>query len=156
MLRALATRPHHQYRYYNGSALFPFGRGLSLTSFSFSCTQPVVTPSAINVSCTVTNTGALAGDEVLLVFHSVGDAIRAKASKLHPVPLKQLVGFERVGSLAPAASTSVTFSLEKQAALSLTTADGSRAVYSGEHRLTFSTGVPGVADLAFAVAAAAA
>lgn len=33
----------------------------------------------------VANTGSMVGDEVLMIFHEVGDEIRAAASKLHPV-----------------------------------------------------------------------
>jgi len=66
------------------------------------------------------------------------------------VPLKQLVGFDRV-HLAPHESTVISFSLDVYAALSLTVLNGSRVVYPGEHELIFSTGVPEVKDVTFAV-----
>ena len=80
-------------------------------------------------------------------YHAVGNAIREKASKLHPVPLKALVEFDRVVDLAPQASQKVAFALDVEQALSVTTADGSKVVYPGEHQLIFSTGVPGVPDV---------
>ena len=92
------------------------------------------------VSCDVTNTGKMVGDEVLMIFHAVGDDIRAAASKLHPVPLKQLVEFERISDLGPGASATTTFSLNPDVSLALVTANGSKAVYPGEHKLIFSTG----------------
>ena len=153
---AMAEAPGRSYRYYSGTPLFKFGEGLSLTSFSFTCggiggigsvQANAAAPKSANVSCTVTNTGNVVGDEVVLVYHAVGGAIRAKASKLHPVPLKQLVGFDRIVDLAPAKSQTVTFELNLENVLSLTTANGSKAVYPGEHQLIFSTGVPAVPDV---------
>lgn len=82
-----------------------------------------------------------------MVFHSVGDAIRTRVSKLHPVPLKQLVGFDRVGPLAPSGTQQLMFKLDPKLALSITAANGSKVLYSGEHKLLFSTGVPDVPDV---------
>ena len=152
---AMAHGPGRSYRYYTGTPLFKFGEGLSLTTFSFVCDSVAAAAAigstaaakSVNVSCTVTNTGHVVGDEVLLVYHAVGNAIREKASKLHPVPLKALVEFDRVVDLAPQASQKVAFALDVEQALSVTTADGSKVVYPGEHQLIFSTGVPGVPDV---------
>ena len=65
---------------------------------------------------------------------------------LHQVPLQQLVGFDRV-RLEPNAHTVISFSLDFDATLSLTSHNGSRVVYPGTHNLIFSTGVPGVTDV---------
>ena len=143
---AMAHGQGRSYRYYKGTPLYPFGYGLSLTSFTLACSAPVT----LQVECTVTNTGAWDGDEVVQVFHAVSDAIRETASVLHPVPIKQLVGFQRV-TVAKGAIAGVAFTLDHDAALSLTTADGSRVVYPGEHSLIFSTGVPGVPDVVHTV-----
>ena len=57
------------YRYFKGDPLFPFGYGLSYTSFSYS--DLVIQPSTIKpcdnvtVVVNVRNTGHLAGDEVI-------------------------------------------------------------------------------------------
>eukprot|EP00040_Diaphanoeca_grandis_P036063 m.228606 g.228606 ORF g.228606 m.228606 type:complete len:784 (+) comp33542_c0_seq1:89-2440(+) len=150
---AMAHGPGRSYRYYTGEPLFKFGQGLSLTTFSFTCTKTTTTTTTIGVTCVVKNTGDVVGDEVLQVYHSVGDEIRTKASKLHPVPFKQLVEFDRVIDLSPSKSSSVSFSLDVADALSLTTADGSRTVYAGEHQLIFSTGVPAVPDVVITVSA---
>ena len=152
--------------------LFRFGEGLSLTTFNISCSPAMMqdqtdtndaaappTPSPplpiyrrIIVTCTVTNTGTMVGDEVLQVYHAAGDAVRTAASKLHPVPLKQLVEFERIIDLAPGKAQSVTMSLDPDAVLALTAANGSKVVYPGEHKLIFSTGVPAVPDVVQTVA----
>ena len=148
---SMAHGPGRSYRYYKGTPPFPFGRGLSLTTFGFSCAPAVLQRGTINTNCTVINTGTVVGDEVLQVYHVVGDAVRAKASKLHAVPFRQLVEFERISDLAPRVSRGLSFSLDVQAALSLTSANGSRVVYPGAHQLVFSTGVPGVPDVVHTV-----
>ena len=54
------------------------------------------------------------------------------------MPIKRLVDFER-STIAAGASATVAFKIPKQS-LSLTTADGTKKIYSGEHELVFSTG----------------
>lgn len=144
-------------RYYTGDPLFAFGTGLSLTTFNFSCMPSAVeskhtataTASApappepiyrrIEYTCEVHNTGSIAGDEVLMVFHSVGQAVRKAATAIHPVPIKELVEFWRFNNIPAGGSQVMAFSMEPEV-LSLTTNDGSRKVYPGEHELHFSTG----------------
>jgi beta-glucosidase len=95
------------YLYYRGEPLFPFGHGLSYTTFAYGAprlSQPVVGEGdELVVSLTVTNTGARPGDEVVQLY-----------SRQHraPVklPLRQLRAFARV-SLAPGATTTVRLRL---------------------------------------------
>ena len=133
---------NRSYRYYTGQPLFPFGHGLSLTTFSLhgcSCARVAGRIEGFSCRCSLTNTGkSLAGDEVVLVYHAVGDEIRAAASQSHPVPIRRLVDFRRV-SLDAGASTAVAFEVAV-GSLGLTTADGSTKVYSGMHKLIFSRG----------------
>jgi beta-glucosidase len=89
--------------------LFPFGYGLSYTTFSFS--HLAVTPSSSSdghceVSFDVTNTGAREGAEVAEVY--VGDTHASV-----PRPPKQLEGFARV-SLQPKETRRVTVSLTRR------------------------------------------
>lgn len=102
------------YRYYDKSAikpLFPFGFGLSYTSFTFS--DLTVTPDKaspdgpINVSFDVKNTGARSGAEVAEVY--VGEV-----SPKVPRPIKELKGFARV-EISPGESRHVTLTLSKRA-----------------------------------------
>ncbi|MFZ2287662.1 MAG: glycoside hydrolase family 3 C-terminal domain-containing protein [Bacteroidales bacterium] len=80
------------YRYFTGTPLYPFGFGLSYTSFAYSglrVPEKVAAGSDVKVEVTVTNTGEMAGDEVIQLY--VTDE---KAST--PRPLRQLEGFKRV------------------------------------------------------------
>ncbi len=87
--------------------LFPFGHGLSYTTFSYSA--PTVAPARIapdgraTVSVEVTNTGARAGDEVVQLY------VRAEVSRATR-PVMELKGFRRV-TLAPGERRTVTFEL---------------------------------------------
>src|SRR5208337_4696125 len=87
------------YRYFDGTPLYPFGYGLSYTTFAYSGLtvpgEPVPAGSPVRAEVTVTNTGKVGGDEVVqlyLNFPSVAGA-----------PLKALRGFRRV-HLDPEAS----------------------------------------------------
>ncbi len=102
------------YRYFdkkNIEPLFPFGYGLSYTTFKYSDLK--ISPSEITpndtaaVQLTVTNTGEMAGDEVVQLY--VQDM---KASVEREV--KALKGFKRV-SLRPGESKIVTFKMDKSA-----------------------------------------
>jgi beta-glucosidase len=80
------------YRFYEGKPLYPFGFGLSYTTFAYSdleVSARVGAGQAINVSVRVRNAGAMAGDEVVQVYLTDDEAS-------YPVPLRSLVGFERV------------------------------------------------------------
>jgi beta-glucosidase len=90
--------------------LFPFGHGLSYTTFSYS--GPTVAPAQIapdgrsTVSVVVTNTGARAGDEVVQLY------LRAAVSRATR-PVKELKGFRRI-TLMPGERRTVTFDLGPQ------------------------------------------
>ena len=87
------------------SPLFPFGHGLSYTTFGYDdlVVEPGSTTSPTTVRVTITNTGTRAGDEVvqLYVTDEVASVVR---------PFRALTAFTRV-SLAPAEATSVAFTV---------------------------------------------
>ena len=98
------------YRWYQAShltPLFPFGYGLSYTSFSFSNLKVGSLPAggAAPVTATVTNTGSRAGADVAQLY--VGDPPASGQ------PPEQLEGFQRV-YLQPGASQQVTFHLTER------------------------------------------
>ncbi len=98
------------YRWYDSQGLiplFPFGYGLSYTTFSFSnlAVGSLVAGGAATVSAQVTNTGTRAGADVVQLY--VTDPASAGE------PPRQLEGFARV-SLQPGASQTVTFSLTQR------------------------------------------
>ena len=73
-----------------------------------------------------------------MVFHTISSAIRTAAAAKHPVPIQQLVGFDRV-RLGVGAGTTVAFLLAK-ARLALTDEKGAAVLYPGVQTLTFSRG----------------
>jgi beta-xylosidase len=85
--------------------LFAFGHGLSYTTFEYAdlalSADEVTTDGAVKVSCTVRNTGPVAGTEVVQLY--LGDPV---ASVVRPE--RWLSGFTRV-ALAPGEATAVTF-----------------------------------------------
>lgn len=100
------------YRWYDANSatpLFPFGFGLSYTTFAFSNLQ--VSPGSVNgtqdvqVSATVTNTGSRAGSDVAQLY--LGDPSGAGE------PPRQLAGFQRV-SLGAGQSAQVSFTITPQ------------------------------------------
>jgi beta-glucosidase len=98
------------YRWYDAKGLtplFPFGYGLSYTSFSFSNLQvgPLTAGGVATVTAAVTNTGSRAGADVAQLY--VTDPSAAGQ------PPRQLEGFSRV-SLAPGASQTVTFQVSQR------------------------------------------
>lgn len=96
-------------RYWDGlpTPLYPFGYGLSYTTFGFNnlrlSAAEMKIGEALTVSVDVTNTGAVAGDEVvqLYIHQRWGSDTR---------PMRELKGFERI-TLQPGESRTVTFPL---------------------------------------------
>src|SRR5213595_1209571 len=110
------------YRYLTEQPLYPFGYGLSFSSFNYSDAK--VTPdqvavgTAVTVSVRVTNSSSIPGDEVVELYLS------------HPsidgAPIRALVGFQRI-HLAASASQTVNFTLHDRD-LSLVDENGVRRV----------------------------
>jgi len=93
------------YKYFKGNVLYPFGYGLSYTSFKYSNLQVVDGEETVNVSFQLKNTGKYMGDEVPQVYVKL-------PGRDEVMPLKELKGFERV-SLKSAESRMVTIKLRK-------------------------------------------
>jgi beta-glucosidase len=110
--------------------LFPFGFGLSYTTFSYA--NPVVEPARIRpdggavARVTVANTGRRAGDEIVQMY--VHDRIASVTR-----PLRQLKGFQRI-TLAPGESRVVSFRVSPDM-LALIDADLERVVEPGEFEI---------------------
>ncbi len=131
----MSVFPGRTYKYYVGTPLFAFGHGLSYTTFSLSCAFSSLS-SGLNVLCNVTNTGPRDGDEVVQVYHKIGDDVRKKLS--HPAPLKALVEFERV-SVGVGATVQVPFVMGFDK-LSVIDENGEAQMYTGSHMLVIGTG----------------
>lgn len=122
------------YRHYdaqNITPLFPFGHGLSYTSFSYSdlfitpnCASPM---STINVEMDIKNTGSRTGAETVQLYLGMPSTAVAE-------PPKQLKGFQKV-SLAPGQSQHVSFSLDPSAFSYWNTSSGNWAVQNGTYQI---------------------
>jgi len=104
-------QPNFTSRYWDVASkpLYPFGYGLSYTSFSFKnlklSSKSIQPDGSVDVSVDVTNTGKLAGDAVAQIYihQRAGSASR---------PVRQLKGFERV-ALAAGETKTLHFNLGK-------------------------------------------
>jgi beta-glucosidase len=95
-----------RYRETKNAALYPFGHGLSYTRFQLSAVSvPSMMTDRLEVSATVTNTGARGGDLIVQLY--VHDRV---ASRTRPV--RELKGFTRV-SLRPGEAKPVRFTLTR-------------------------------------------
>ncbi len=117
------------YRYFDGEPLYPFGYGLSYTSFAYSNARvekdEIAADGETNISVDVTNTGSMAADEVVQLYLT------------HPgiqgAPIRSLQGVQRV-HLSRGEKKTVSFTLRDRA---LSTVDN-----AGKRRI-----VPGVVDV---------
>jgi beta-xylosidase len=114
--------------------LFPFGHGLSYTTFDYAdlrlSAEQVPTDGEVDISCLVRNTGARAGTEVVQLY--LDDPV-AQVTR----PVTQLAGFARV-PLSPGEQARVTFPLHADRT-SFTGVDLRRIVEPGEIRVMVGT-----------------
>ncbi len=131
------------YRYFQGKPLYPFGYGLSYTTFSYSgLSLPqagVKAGDPVAADVTVTNTGKVAGDEVVELY--------LKFPAVNGAPRIALRGFQRI-HLDPGATQKVHFEL-KDRDLGMVTEDGDPIIAGGEYTISIGggqpdTGAPGV------------
>lgn len=124
------------YRYFNGTPLYPFGYGLSYTTFGYSdLSVPAAAVKAgdpVTVEATVTNTGKVAGDEVAQLY--------LKFPPVNGAPIRALRAFQRV-HLEPGASQKVTFEL-KDRDLSMVTDGGQIVIPEGDFTVSVGGGQP--------------
>ena len=124
------------YRYFEGKPLYPFGYGLSYTTFSYSgLTLPnsaIKAGDPLTAEVTVTNTGKRDGDEVAQLYlefpHTVG------------APLRALRGFKRV-HLKAGESQTVHFELRDRD-LSMVTEAGAPIAAKGKYSVSVGGGQP--------------
>jgi len=129
------------YRYFDGEVLYPFGYGLSYTSFEYSelslSHDRMDGPEIVRVTCEVKNTGEVTGDEVAQIY------MRDDESS-YPVPRHSLVGFKRV-RLAPGAKEKVTFEIEPRQ-FACVNDDGEWVIETGTFTVFAGGGQPGQAE----------
>jgi beta-glucosidase len=125
------------YRYFTGKPLWPFGYGLSYTTFEYGDltlpAAPIAAGAPLSASVRVTNTGKVAGDEVVQLYIGFPQVAGA--------PIRALRGFRRI-HLAAGHSRLVRFRLTRRD-LSMVTAAGRTIVAQGAYTLSVGGGQPG-------------
>jgi beta-D-xylosidase 4 len=155
-LRPDGTNPGQTYKWYTGTPVYEFGMGLFYTTFSISPastqTQKGSTPTYdipsllsqphpaypyielmpfLNFTVTVTNTGSTASDYSAMLFANTSTAGPA------PYPNKWLVGFDRLLSIAPGASATMTIPVAI-GAVSRVDSLGNAVLYPGRYELALN------------------
>ena len=127
------------YRYFHGEPLWPFGYGLSYTTFNYSDlnlpNSPINGGDPLDVSVTVTNAGKVAGDEVVQLY--------LKFPEVPGAPIRALRGFQRI-HLDSDASKKVEFHLNSRD-MSMVTEAGDIIVAQGKYTVSVGGGQPGTA-----------
>lgn len=127
-----------------GEPKYPFGFGLSYTNFSYSV--PVISSSEIRsndsleVAVTVTNTGELAGEEVVQMY--IQDKVSSSAR-----PVKALKGFKKI-SLAPGDSETVNFTIQAED-LAYYTSKGNWEIEPGAFVVSIGSNARDVQEVSF-------
>ncbi|OFC70930.1 glycoside hydrolase family 3 C-terminal domain-containing protein [Alteromonas confluentis] len=121
------------YRYYdafNIAPAYPFGYGLSYSSFNYSDLQVTSNDGNGNVtlSATISNQGDAAGKEVVQLYVSAPKGSLAK-------PVKELKGFTKTAALRPGQSETVTFTLTPKLLASFNPAQRAWVADAGEYTL---------------------
>jgi beta-glucosidase len=130
------------YRYFGGEPLYPFGYGLSYTTFRYANARATVGPDGgVHISVDVTNAGNVASDEVAQLYLS-HEGVELAA-------LRELKGFKRV-HLAAHATQTVGFELSSRDT-STVDANGVRRIVPGQVKVWVGGGQPharaGLAEL---------
>ena len=121
------------YRYYdtfNVDVSYPFGYGLSYTSFAYgdlTLSSDTFTGS-VTASVKVTNTGKVAGKEVAQLYLSAPAGAVVK-------PKHELKGFAKTSLLAPSASEVLSFELDARALSSFVDAERAWVADAGEYKV---------------------
>jgi beta-glucosidase len=127
------------YRYFKGEPLYPFGYGLSYTTFEYSNFK--VNPSSnagdsVKISVDVKNSGSSAGDEVVQVYVTSKDAGKI------PVPVRSLKAFKRIHLTAGETKT-VNLNLSSDA-FSYINDQNKKDILKGKYEITAGGGQPDV------------
>lgn len=126
--------PGRTYRFYTGAPVYPFGFGLSYTTFQyeFAGTLPAFLLTGADAKapvCTVavkvSNAGSVAGDDAVLAFVE---------TSLEGCPRRQLFAFDKVHGLRPGESTIVAMQFRADAA-GCVDADGNRVAPAGDYTI---------------------
>ncbi len=98
---------------YEEQVQFPFGYGLSYTTFDWSGFEVTESEDAFTVSVTVTNGGDVAGKEVVQVYMQSPYTDYYRQNGVEK-PAAELAGFAKTGELQPGADETVTITVQKE------------------------------------------
>ena len=152
-LRPNGSNPGQTYKWYTGEPVYEFGTGLFYTNFSISASSSsnasttfstsdltsAVHPGYtyidlmpfINYTVIVTNTGSVASDYSAILFANTTNAGPA------PYPNKWVVGFERLASIAPGASSTLTITVSI-GSMARYAENGDAVLYPGSYQLALN------------------
>lgn len=128
------------YRYFKGEALYPFGYGLSYTSFKYdkmNLPTTITAGKSVTLTVRVTNTGNMDGEEVVQLYVS-------HHNKKMLQPIKALKGFQRI-ALKAGESKTLKFQLSPEN-LSLVNDQGGLVQLKENISISIGGGQPGVTN----------
>lgn len=117
------------YRYFdtfNKNVAYPFGYGLSYTTFEYSDAAVKVNGDVVTVSITVKNTGKVAGKEIAQVY------VAAPAGNIEK-PSHELKGFAKTRELKPGESETLTIQMQKRELASFDEANSQWITEAGQY-----------------------
>ena len=127
------------YRYFTGTPVYPFGYGLSYTTFRYAAIDVApVAGQSYKIKATVTNTGNRAGDEVVQLYLS--------NKRDFITPIRSLKGFKRI-HLKPGETQTVEFTLNRDE-LSVVCPSGGLMPMKGNVVISIGGGQPSESTLA--------
>ncbi|GHT05895.1 beta-glucosidase [Bacteroidia bacterium] len=125
------------YRYFKGTPVYPFGYGLSYTTFQYNTLETAQEGQSVKVKTTVTNTGGKDGDEVVQLYLS--------NKRDFTTPIRALKGFQRI-HLKAGESKTVEFTLTPKE-LAVVNRTGSSEPMKGEVIISVGGGQPSALSL---------
>lgn len=133
---------HHEglnvgYRYFDTArkeVSYPFGYGLSYTTFAYSKPQVKATKDGFTATVTVKNTGKVAGKESVQLYVS---APKGKLEK----PAKELRAFAKTRKLAPGESQTLSFAVSRYALASFDESASQWIADAGQYAVLFGANV---------------
>ena len=125
------------YRYFqtnNVKVSYPFGYGMSYTTFSYSKPKVKAEKDGFTATITVTNTGKVAGREVVELYVSAPSGDLEK-------PARELKAFAKTKSLAPGESEALTMKVSAYELASFNERTASWETAAGEYKVQFGASV---------------